>query len=147
MKKLDVTKPVHTRSGREARIVCTDVLDTIYPILVLIKTENQRKEQFEYPVRVTPEGRFAIGVDSDDDILNVPETPKLDLTKPVKTLDGHKARIIFTEAKGKYPIIALVEYSNEEDSWEEAKRYTRDGYFIANNEYHRLNLRNVDDEN
>ena len=146
MQKLDLTKPVRTRNGREARIVCTDVLDEFYPILVLITVENQKKNKFEYSVRVTPEGRFAIGTESDDDIINVPETPKLDLTKPVKTSDGHKARIIFTEAKGDYPIIALVEYSdNNKNIWEEAKRYTKDGLYITNQEHHVLNLINIEE--
>ena len=145
MEKLDLTKPVRTRNGREARIVCTDVLDKNYPILVLIKTESYNKEPFEYPVRVTLEGKYAIGVNSDDDILNVPETPKLDLTKPVKTADGRKARIIFTEAKGEYPIVALVEVSDRDRIWEEAKRYTRDGFYITNNKYHALNLINIEE--
>lgn len=50
----------------------------------------------------------------------------LDLTKPVQTRDGKKARIVCTDAKGKtYKVIALVEIDGEE----EAHSYTLDGWF------------------
>lgn len=146
MTKLDLTKPVRTRSGKPARIICTDAMDTQgYSVIVLIKTKNLNKEEFEYSIRVTPEGRYHIEHKTDDDIFNVPDTPKLDLTKPVRTADGRKARIIFTEAKGDYPIVALVELFDEEHAWEEAKLYTKDGYYIVGDTCHSLNLINVEE--
>ena len=41
MTKFDPTKPVQTRDGREARIICTDVeRKGDWPIVALIKTSD-----------------------------------------------------------------------------------------------------------
>ena len=49
------------------------------------------------------------------------------------TRDGRNARIICTDAKALYPIIALVESPNHVD--EIARSYTKDGYFSPGEEY------------
>ena len=49
------------------------------------------------------------------------------------TRDGRNARIICTDAKALYPIIALVESPNHVD--EIASSYTKDGYFSPGEEY------------
>lgn len=51
-----------------------------------------------------------------------------DPTKPVQTRDGRKARIICTDAKGEYPIVALITY---EDGEEEPGMFYSNGAFIS----------------
>ena len=50
----------------------------------------------------------------------------------VVTRDGRNARIICTDAKALYPIIALVESPDHVD--EIARSYTKDGYFYPDKE-------------
>ena len=50
----------------------------------------------------------------------------------VVTRDGRNARIICTDAKALYPIIALVESPDHVD--EIARSYTKDGYFYPGEE-------------
>ena len=54
-------------------------------------------------------------------------------SRKVVTRDGRNARIICTDAKALYPIIALVESPNHVD--EIARSYTKDGYFSPGEEY------------
>ena len=54
-------------------------------------------------------------------------------SRKVVTRDGRNARIICTDAKALYPIIALVESPNHVD--EIARSYTNDGYFSPGEEY------------
>jgi hypothetical protein len=51
----------------------------------------------------------------------------IDLNKPVQTRDGRKVRIVATDVKGVYPIIALV----EADDCEDVNTYTADGYYFS----------------
>lgn len=52
-----------------------------------------------------------------------------DPTKPVQTRDGRKARIICTDKKGAYPIVAVVEFGLKEEF---AYSYTAIGSSINN---------------
>lgn len=62
-----------------------------------------------------------------DNNMNKP----FDTTKPVQTRDGRKARIICTDAKGKYPLVALVD--TEEN--EMALNYLQNGKFFSDREH------------
>ena len=53
-----------------------------------------------------------------------------DLSKPFQTRDGRKARIICTDKKGDYPIVALVESNGSED----VLSYTKKGFYYGDNE-------------
>lgn len=66
----DPTKPVQTRDGRSARIICTD-RDSIYPIVALVRELNG-EESVSFHTnngRVTPH----YGGPSRVDLINVPE--------------------------------------------------------------------------
>lgn len=66
---------------------------------------------------------------------------KFDPTKPVQTRGGRKARIIATDAKGPYPIVALVDSGCSHES---AESYTNDGrYFDDDVEKNKLDLINA----
>ena len=54
-------------------------------------------------------------------------------SRKVVTRDGRNARIICTDAKALYPIIALVESPNHVD--EIARSYTKDGFLYPGEEY------------
>ena len=64
----------------------------------------------------------------------------LDLTKPVQTRDGRKARIVCANARSVYPIIALV--SREDDS-EELISFYADGHILSTLENVQGDLINV----
>ena len=66
--------------------------------------------------------------------------------KPVRTRDGRKARIICTDAKGDYPIIALVQ---EAFGQELAEAYTQTGVWSywdgAGNDFDQGDLINIEE--
>ena len=61
-----------TRDGRDARIICTDRLDTIYPLIVLIRLNNEEK-MFD----CTKEGRYKLDEYNVSWLVNIPETRTL----------------------------------------------------------------------
>lgn len=66
---IDWTKPIQTKSGRPARVLCTDLKDTEYPVAVAVLVNDKH----EVPYTYTAEGKYVIAVDSPFDIINVPE--------------------------------------------------------------------------
>lgn len=69
-KKFDPTKPVQTRDGRKARIICTDVNHKFYPIMALV----QDFDGSEYAVSFTVDG-CALHQGDDElpkDLVNTP---------------------------------------------------------------------------
>lgn len=52
-------------------------------------------------------------------------TNKFDPSKPVQTRGGGVARIVCRDARGKYPIVALIDAGAE---WEAAARFTSGGW-------------------
>jgi hypothetical protein len=70
VKTFDLTKPVRTRDGRSARIICTDRKYPASPIVALVA---DGLDGHEYIQTYTPEGR-AFGLEpSDFDLVNIPE--------------------------------------------------------------------------
>lgn len=49
----------------------------------------------------------------------------IDLKRPVKVKDGRKARIVCRDARGSYPVIALIEHYKS--GFEEVQCYTLNG--------------------
>jgi hypothetical protein len=70
------------------------------------------------------------------------EKPTLDLTKPVQTRDGDKARIVCVDANKVNPIIALVYYKGEEMSLS----FTKNGHFYGDTREFGMDLINVPEE-
>lgn len=68
VKTLDLTKPVQTRDGRKARIICTDALSATYPVVALVMS----KDGFEYTSAYTLEGEYHPPNVCDEDIFNIP---------------------------------------------------------------------------
>lgn len=68
-KQLDTTKPVQTRDGRKARIICTDRKgDSQCPILALVQCEDG----MERLLMCGKDGK-ALDMLSDSNLINVPE--------------------------------------------------------------------------
>lgn len=65
-KEFDPTKPVQTRDGRKARIICTDLKDT-KPLVVLVARENGIEDIQTY----TMEGKFFCIGDDPRDLINI----------------------------------------------------------------------------
>lgn len=69
MKPFDPTKPVQTRSGHKARIICTDRASKNRPIVALVTNSSG----YEVMEAYTAEGRsLALGGNALRDLVNVP---------------------------------------------------------------------------
>lgn len=69
MSKLDLTKPVQTRSGLKVTLLKTDLRNNLVPIIAVISREND-----DEVVYYTAEGRYYISdVPYPYDLVNVPE--------------------------------------------------------------------------
>ena len=64
------SKKMVTRSGYNARIICTDRKDADYPIIALVSRESIEKESTLY---YTKEGRFYVNGFSESDLFFVAE--------------------------------------------------------------------------
>lgn len=69
-KTFDPTKPVQTRDGRKARIICTDRKGTEYPIIALVEDEDG--EEGDYAFSATG-SYWDSGEEMVDDLINIPE--------------------------------------------------------------------------
>lgn len=68
-KKLDLTKPVQTKSGLPARIICTDKKDDEFPVVALVSMSDM-----EALLKFNRFGAAELGSDgSGFDLVNVPE--------------------------------------------------------------------------
>ena len=67
-KPFDPTKPVQTRDGRKARIICTDYKG-FKPIIAIITTEEDSESVFCYESN----GRFTDPTKGELDLINIPE--------------------------------------------------------------------------
>lgn len=67
----DPTKPVRTRDGRAARIICTDRCDGLYPIVALVVGGEGRESIEVY----TSDGRWDAPLKNEHprDLFNIPE--------------------------------------------------------------------------
>ena len=66
----DPTKPVQTRDGRKARIICTDAKQNKYPIVALVTINDEIEDVRSY----TESGYFyAFENNSAFDLINIPE--------------------------------------------------------------------------
>lgn len=68
---IDWTKPVQTRDGRKARVICTDRKAKEHSIVALIMQSCGREDAYVY----STEGRFT-DVDLGMDLINVPQRHK-----------------------------------------------------------------------
>lgn len=69
-KKFDPTKPVQTRDGRKARVVCTDALSQgSTGILALVRTAEDDEDPYWYE----SDGCYLEFGERDVDLVNVPE--------------------------------------------------------------------------
>ena len=58
MSKLDLNKPIETRIGSPARVICTDLQDKHYKWAVAVKDDSGKEELYYY----TNEGKFNFNV-------------------------------------------------------------------------------------
>ena len=66
-KAFDPTKPVQTRGGCKARILCTDRKHPTYPFVGVIEGET-----LERVICFTEDGLYCEGQECDDDLINTP---------------------------------------------------------------------------
>lgn len=67
--KKNPNRKVITRDGRSVRIVCTEIIGSIYPVLAICKMDPTHECCNSY----TTDGKFYIEVDSDNDLFFAPE--------------------------------------------------------------------------
>ena len=69
MSKFDPTKPVRTRDGKPARIICTDAKSS-YPIVALVMLTNENKESVCF---YKEDGLYNGIKDHEFDLVNIPK--------------------------------------------------------------------------
>lgn len=76
---IDLTKPVQTRDGRKARILCTDMVNPHYPVAAVVTFADG----IEVARMYTRDGYFGRFVDSlsANDLVNVPPEPQVEWRK------------------------------------------------------------------
>lgn len=57
--------------------------------------------------------------------------PKLDLTKPVQTRDGHPVRILEIGLRSEYPVVGII----SRPGYDEVETWTLDGAFVSSDEH------------
>lgn len=67
--KKNPNRKVITRDGKSVRIVCTDMIGTSYPILVVCRVDATHDCSYSY----TPDGKHNLGIDSRLDLFFSPE--------------------------------------------------------------------------
>jgi hypothetical protein len=75
-KPFDPTKPVQTRDGRKARIICTDrKWNDKYPLVALVTSAAGE----EYVVAYRTNGKYIFTDKDEDDLINIPEQAPIKL--------------------------------------------------------------------
>lgn len=116
---LDLTRPVQTRDGKKARVICSDRKNSAdYPVVALIEEDEELINCY------TRDGKFFHGVNVVQHGLDLVNVPELDPTKPVQARNGIKARIVSTKLEKPFCLGVILEYHNGE---EEFFRYPIDG--------------------
>ena len=64
------SRKIVTRDGRKARIICTDAKSKDYPIVALIKSQDEKEE---YSLRYTVNGQYCPGYEKLEDLFFAPE--------------------------------------------------------------------------
>lgn len=89
--KFDPTKPVQTRDGRKARIICTDMraCNSAYSIIALVTEEDGN----EIPYHLMTDGRRSAQHNflSNNDLVNTPETFERTIWVNISKIDGHSS--------------------------------------------------------
>lgn len=111
-------RKVITRDGRSVRIVCTDVMGAIYPVLAVYKKDPTH----EYWNSYTTDGKLYTEIDTDCDLFFAPEKKKgwVNLYKfNSVTIPGTK--VYDTEEEAKFEIGNKFEnyISTKKIEWEE----------------------------
>ena len=63
------SRKVVTRDGRKARIICTDMKSTTYPVVALIEDGSD----YEQPTTLSKNGEYAVNESSRSDLFFVPQ--------------------------------------------------------------------------
>ena len=111
-KEFDLTKPVQTRDGRTARILCTDREGWEWPVVALIKSKTGIEGVCSY----LRSGRLKGASESTLDLINVPEKRTLWLnvyTSGSVSSPGHRSKAI-ASTHAHRTRIACIEITYEE---------------------------------
>lgn len=130
-KNFDPDKPVQTKDGRKARIICKDMKLKNYGdniILALITDTYDNEYCLSYQADGNPLNRYH---ECNDTLINIEENhmnDSFDPTKPVQTRDHRKVRILATDVNfgpnNQHMIVGLV---TDSDGYESFHYYHSDG--------------------
>ena len=152
-------KPVCTRDGRKARIICFDKQEGL-PIVALVEKNKNGRISEEIALFYINGRAISADIGSKDDLMMLPEKkkdiPEFDKVvdeclfgknklkpfniqkaksgKPVCTRDGRKARIICFDRMDIKPVVALVTVVNDTSVTEKALYYFEDGHHLSKND-------------
>jgi hypothetical protein len=113
--KLDLSKSIQTRDGRTARIVCTDVKDSKFPILALVRHPDLPER--EIVQTYSADGFFNEAKSlNPNDLVNVPESSEL---LHIYRLAGGVLCFTFQESYPRKHLLATIRLSRLIGTFEE----------------------------
>lgn len=112
----DPTKPVQTRDGRKARVICTDFRDPKRPIVAVIT--RAFAEDGEYLQTFKADGTDLSHDKSPDDLVNVPEKARvwIEIVRSVRAQGWEPRLFEYEPSRGAWTIATVpVEVDLPED--------------------------------
>ena len=106
---------VITRDGKSVRIVCTDMIGTSYPILVVCRVDATHDCDYSY----TLDGKHNLGVDSRLDLFFAPEKRSGWINIYDRTENAHASRRIYDTEEEALKCASVERVDTIKIEWEE----------------------------
>ena len=108
-------RKVVTRDGKSVRIVCTDMMGTSYPILVVCRVDATHDCYYSY----TLDGKHNLGVDSRLDLFFAPEKRSGWINIYDRTENAHASRRIYDTEEEALKCASVERVDTIKIEWEE----------------------------
>ena len=108
-------RKVVTRDGKSVRIVCTDMIGTPYPILVVCRVDATHDCDYSY----TLNGKHNLGVDSRLDLFFAPEKKSGWINIYDRTENAHASRRIYDTEEEALECASVERVDTIKIEWEE----------------------------
>ena len=108
-------RKVVTRDGKSVRIVCTDMMGTSYPILVVCRVDATHDCYYSY----TLNGKHNLGIDSRLDLFFAPEKRSGWINIYDRTENAHASRRIYDTEEEALKCASVERVDTIKIEWEE----------------------------
>ncbi len=106
MQKIEMHKQYKTRDGRNVRVLCVDVKNSIYTVAAAVLTLTDRDEEYEVIETFTADGFFIVNEEDQYDLIEVkPFVFIPEVGRKYKDKDGFICTVLLTKVPGAYPVM------------------------------------------